>query len=122
MHASSSTIKLYADDAKLYQTLSTQDSTKQLQGDLDRLQTWSEDWLLQFHPDKSVVLRVGSKNTEKAAYSVKDKTGNTKQLAWVSQTKDLGVMVDSALSFQKEIGLRVKKANRRPCNEETPGG
>ena len=43
---------------------------KKLQRDLDRLQTWSDKWLLKFHPDKCKVLRVNKKIEEPLDFSL----------------------------------------------------
>ena len=55
----SSCIKLFADDTKLYRVASSTQDCEKVQEDIDALQDWSKQWLLQFHPQKCKVLRVG---------------------------------------------------------------
>ena len=52
-------IKLFADDAKLFQSVQTLDDCKQIQDDLNKLHLWARKWQLNFHPKKCTVLRVG---------------------------------------------------------------
>ena len=53
-----SDIFLFADDTKVHRKIKKISDRKKLQRYLDRLQTWSDTWLLKFHPDKCKVLRV----------------------------------------------------------------
>jgi hypothetical protein len=36
-----------------------------LQADLDNLQSWSDTWLLKFHPNKCKVMSVANKSVDK---------------------------------------------------------
>ena len=52
------TAKMFADDTKVYNTISSEDDCQRLQQDLDNLAQWSKDWLLSFNETKCVVLRL----------------------------------------------------------------
>ena len=104
-----SSIKLYADDAKLYRAITTLADADQLQVDLSSLQRWSQDWLLKFHPQKCTLLRLGLKSLPRATYFMYH-GDEPIVLSWVDCEKDLGVKVDGRLTFQDEICSRVKKA------------
>ena len=41
---------LFADDTKIFQVIANEEDKGELQKDLNRLDTWSNDWLLKFHP------------------------------------------------------------------------
>ena len=56
----SSTIRLYADDAKLYWVINSQQDEATLQSDLHTLHAWSTKWLLKFHPEKCKMIRLSS--------------------------------------------------------------
>ena len=47
-----SNIILFADDTKVYRTITTTEDCRQLQSDLNNLQTWAKKWQMKFHPDK----------------------------------------------------------------------
>lgn len=47
-----SDIYLFADDTNIFKIIEKPEDRSILQEDLDNLNTWSEDWLLRFHPDK----------------------------------------------------------------------
>ena len=53
-----SSIRLFADESKVYRTICDENDEKQLQCDLNKLQKCSENWQLRFHSDKCEVLRV----------------------------------------------------------------
>ena len=64
---------------KIFREIKTEDR-KHLQDDLDKLQQWSDTWLLKFHPRSE-------------------------------GEKDLGVMVDDKVNFDKHTQQQVNKAN-----------
>ena len=47
-----SQVYLFADDTKLFRRITRDEDNTLLQEDLNSLQQWSKQWLLQFHPDK----------------------------------------------------------------------
>ena len=47
-----STVKLFADDTKLYRVIKNEEDKLQLQEDLNNLQKWSEKWQLPFNVEK----------------------------------------------------------------------
>ena len=102
-----STTKLFADDTKLY---GVPTNTSSIQEDLDRLQDWSDTWLLKFHPDKCGVLRIG-KRTPETSYTMKNGS-DTITLKKLEVEKDLGVHIDRLLTFRTHIMLAVARANR----------
>jgi len=76
--------------------------------DIEKLEKWSEDWLLKFHPDKCHVLTLGKFANIKHAhpYRLADN-----QLEHVFEEKDLGILIDAELSFEQHIAKQVNKAN-----------
>ena len=53
-----SSMRLFADDSKVYRIIYEENNEEKLQCDLNTLQKWSENWQLHFYPDKCEVLRV----------------------------------------------------------------
>ena len=98
---------LFADDTKIYRTITTEEDKNTLQEDLERLTEWSNTWLLKFHPQKCKHLHIGTKNPDPDfEYEL---MGN--KLEKVQEEKDIGVAVDEKLKFEKHICDKVKKAN-----------
>ena len=99
---------LFADDAKIFTHITSKEDALKLQADIDLLEDWSKQWLLKFNPDKCHVLTLGkfenTRHTER--YRI---YGN--ELEHVFEEKDLGVTIDSELTFDDHICLKVKKAN-----------
>ena len=110
-----SSVKMFADDTKVY-TRSDQDkATDRLQEDLNKLESWSSKWLLKFHPQKCSVIKLGYKKSE-AEYHMTGKNSDGSNyiltLAESEVEKDLGVIVDSRLSFKQHVAQCTTKANR----------
>ena len=100
-----STVYLFADDTKIFKIIREDGDEEVLQGDLNILQSWSEKWLLKFHPQKCKFIKFGKGDTT-AEYNlgglVLDRAG---------EEKNIGVYMDSDLTFEKHINEKVKKAN-----------
>jgi ribonuclease P/MRP protein subunit RPP40 len=56
-----SSIRMFADDTKIWTKIETAEDSQTLQRDLDKLAEWSERWLLRFNPDKCKVMHIGHK-------------------------------------------------------------
>ena len=99
---------LFADDTKIFSHIASRDDALTLQSDIDLLENWSRKWLLTFHPDKCHVLTTGK--FENIRYTHRYKVYNN-ELEHVFDEKDLGVIMDSNLSFEEHIVSKVNKAN-----------
>ena len=53
-----STVELFADDTKLYSSIKNLNDCRVVQGDLNKLASWSREWLLNFNASKCVVVRI----------------------------------------------------------------
>ena len=102
-----SNMYLFADDTKFFHQVQSIEDAISIQDDIRQLEEWSRSWLLKFHPDKCVVLRI-SLNSDQPNYKYKLQN---KSLKHVNETKDLGVIVDSELKFSTHIAKTVNKAN-----------
>ena len=103
-------IKLFADDAKLYHKINSEEDCQKIQEDLNRLQSWAKKWQLRFHPQKCTVLSLGRNRYEYEYHMV---TANeVVPLDKPDYEKDLGVLIDRGLTFEEHINHIVKKANR----------
>ena len=60
----------------------SQDDIEAMQGDLRRLENWSEKWLLDFNADKCVTMHIDRRNTQ-VSYDL-----NSKQLKVSDVEKD----------------------------------
>ena len=103
----SSEIFLFADDTKVFSINKSVVDIEQLQRDLDALETWSNTWLLKFHPEKCKKLHVGKPGV------CPDHTYKLMgiDLHSCDVEKDIGVLIDGELSFDKHVSTKVNKAN-----------
>ena len=99
-------IKMFADDTKLYSTVSSPQDRYNLQDDLDALVRWSDTWQLPFNEEKCKVLHIGHGNQEHQ-YTMRGSTMNDTQVE-----KDLGIHIDAELKFRKQASAVVAKATQ----------
>ena len=97
---------LFADDAKIYREIKSEEDIKAMERDLIRLQEWSAKWLLTFNVDKCATLHIGHRNPN-VEYQMNGETIKSSDVE-----KDLGVYVSKDLKQSHHIGTVVKKANR----------
>ena len=81
------------------------------QRDLENLKTWSDRWLLKFHPSKCYYITIGQHNEEEFTYSMIE-DGKKFDMTKVSEMKDIGVIVDLELKFDKHINSKIETANK----------
>ena len=103
-----SSIKIFADDTKVYLPITSLNDKNHLQLSINRLVEWSNTWLLRFNSDKCKVLHLGKNNPEYEYTIAHD--GIEKQLNISVCERDLGIMVDTKLNFEEHIESTVKKA------------
>jgi len=95
--------KLYADDLKLYISLTSLDDCHNLQVVLSNLLIWSNDWQLKVNVSKCHLLHLHKKHTHGLLfYHIR--------LEPCYLINDIGVDIDSLLRFDKHIDHIVAKA------------
>lgn len=99
-------VKLFADDTKLYGPAKTIEDCQKIQNDIDRMVEWSKRWQLRFHPDKCKILKIGDGHVEY------DFQLGGAALSETQQEKDLGVIMDSTLTFKQHMADKIAKANQ----------
>lgn len=102
--------KLFADDAKIYRSISTIQHVDQIQLSIDEAVAWAGSWEMFFNIKKCKHLHIG-KRQESAKYKMKcgQESVNIEE---VTSEKDLGVTIDQGLNFSEHISCKVNKANR----------
>ena len=99
---------LFADDTKVFRAITNKIDALCLQADIDSLKRWSEVWGMEFNLDKCHVLTLGK--FENTKYTHRYRLGE-EELEHVFAEKDLGVSIDSGLTFEEHIFNKVKTAN-----------
>ena len=102
--------KLYADDVKLYSVVTSQSDSCNLQNNLNKLVEWASIWQLQISYSKCFILNISKSKDVSNAYSYK--LGST-LLSNTSVASDLGVTIDSNLTFCTHISNITRKAHQR---------
>ena len=93
--------KLFADDAKIYSAIQSEDDTVSLQNDINSLVEWSTLWQLSFNIEKCKRMHVGRKSTAHS-YQMNDHI-----LENVNEEKDLGI-IDNRLKFHTHTSAAIK--------------
>nr|VZI27793.1 unnamed protein product [Spirometra erinaceieuropaei] len=98
---------MFADDIKIWKTISCVEDAQKLQEDVNKLAAWSSKWLLAFNVSKCVVLRLesGRRRFPKHQYII-----NGVPLNEVDTHKDLGVWTCSNLLPSQHCKRVVQKA------------
>ena len=88
--------------------ITREDDQKELQKDLDILSDWRETWLLKYHPDKCKHMKItrNKKEENNPSYDL-----HNKKIKKVKEEKDIGVTIDSHLTFEKHISDKIAKAD-----------
>jgi len=92
-------IRMFADDTKILTKIVTEEDVAKLQEDLNSLCEWSKKSLLQFNPQKYVVMHIGHNMASR--YHLSQDSQNW-ELKSVSEEKDLGVLVTSKLKVSQQ--------------------
>ena len=101
-------MKLFADDAKVYRSITDVHHVNQVQISVDKAVTWTNIWEMLFNFKKCKHFHIGSRT---ATYTMNSGT-KTIEIEKVTCEKDLGVIIDQALNFSKHISTKVSKANQ----------
>ena len=98
---SNTTCKLLADDVRLYQ------SPTQLQNCLDKISEWSDKWQLQLVLEKCLIFSLVDC---KRSLNLYECHFSGHELTRIDTIRDLGILMDSSLRFDKHIDNITKKA------------
>ena len=105
----SCSLKLFADDVKIYMTTQSPSDVVHLQYNLDLLNNWSLKWQLYLNISKCKFLSLG--NSLNTAYTIIDPVnGERVQLSQCSEEKDLGIWYTSDLKPSTQCRKAVAKA------------
>ena len=102
-----SSASLFADDAKIYRAIKSQEDYEALERDMVRIENWSKTWLLSFNVNKCKTMHIGYNNVKQ------DYNLNGRTLAKTEAEKDLGVLVSSNLKPSNHVAVVAARANSR---------
>ncbi|MEM7557303.1 MAG: reverse transcriptase family protein, partial [Cyanobacteria bacterium P01_A01_bin.84] len=105
-----SSLKIYADDVKLYVRSDISANRHLLAADLNRIHRWALDWQLQLSVSKCQVLTIGVTN-ENFLYTVDDIA-----LANLYSLRDLGIILNSKLDYSQHCHHLYKVASAISMN------
>ena len=102
-------VKMYADDVKLYADIDCSDSRTKLQEALNSLSQWSKTWQLTMSVPKCHVITLSNtRNPSDHHYLL-----NNLPLSRVKTVRDLGILVDTKLSFSDHYSALTVRACQR---------
>ena len=102
-----SSLKMFADDTKIWARIRVEKDGECLQRDLDSLGRWSDEWLLRFNCEKCKVMHIGHK-LQTNYYMTQD--GKSRKLEEIREERDLGVVIADNLKPGVQCGRAAAKA------------
>jgi hypothetical protein len=98
---------MFADDCALYRHIKTEEDARALQQDLEGLQRWEKDWMMEFHPQKCQILHItNKKKLIRQPYNIHGHI-----LEEADTAKYLGLNFQKSLSWNHHIDTITRKAN-----------
>ena len=97
-------LSMYADDTKLFKTISVKDDCTLLQNDLNSIAKWADSWQMTLNPSKTKLLTIGNCKVQF------DYVLHGKDIEKVSHINDIGVTIQSNLKFTTHCTNTLKKA------------
>ena len=82
-------MRMFADDVKIWNVIKSDTDSGSLQDDLDSLTRWSSTWLLKLNASKCKVMHIG--HSFGTVYHMMDDSGNSTTIQQIAEEKDLGV-------------------------------
>ena len=86
-------ILLFADDTKPYKIIDTDEDQLVMQEDINKLQGWSQAWLMTFNKEKCKTMHFGHNN------GMQDYYMDGLKLSTIKEEKNLGVLITDDLNF-----------------------
>ena len=86
-----------------------EDDVAKFQDNLNRIYSWSSEWLLNLNNDKCKRMHIGSKNDGNEYFLPGN--NNRTRLCEVNEEKDLGLWLSSSLKCEKQSRAAVGKAS-----------
>ena len=103
-----SNIRLFADDTTLYITVDDPDTAcAQLNGDLDSIRMWADQWLVDFNPAKTKTMTISNKAVQHPPLYF-----NNTELKDVAEHKHLGLTLTDNLSWSAHVKGIVQSASK----------
>ena len=99
-------VLLFADDTKVYSSISHDNPTSSMQDDINTCIGWAEVGQLPFNISKCKLLHIGQ-NNPRYCYKM-----NGVDIIKVNEEKDLGVVINCNLKFHGQCAAVINKANR----------
>ena len=100
-------LRMFADDTKIWTRVRVEKDGECLQRDLDSLERWSDEWLLKFNCEKCKVMHIGHKlNTS----YLMTQDGKSRKLDEIREERDLGVVIADNLKPGVQCGKAAAKA------------
>jgi len=100
-------VKYYADDAKIYLKVSSIAEAQMFQQEVENILQWAKTWQLSVAFEKCAILHLNPSKSLQYEYTMGDI-----KLATKSQIRDLGVIIDDNLLFDRHIDIIATKAGQ----------
>ena len=97
---------LFVDDARIYKEIRNHEDVEMLRRDMQKIEIWSNKWLLTFNEEKCSTMHIGF-NNPKETYTLNNNVLNETKLE-----KDLGVFISCDLKPSQHVAKVAARANK----------
>ena len=101
-----SNVMLFADDTKIWRKIQDENDILILQQDLKIIEHWCKTWKLYLNTEKCKYMEITTGEFNDTIYKLSDK-----EMTKVKFEKDIGIIFDSKLEFDRHILEKANKAN-----------
>ena len=110
---SESNVVSFADNTRIYYLIDGDDSTNQLQTDLNKMYNWSVTNNMLFNSSKFQSICYCSHTSVDSKFNYKDHEDNP--IAWFDHVKDLDIYMSQNLTFVEQINTVYNKCSQLMC-------
>ena len=103
-------ISMYADDAKIFAPIKSQQNIEQFQEDIDHLVTWCQTWRLRLNPQKCLLVQYNPRSIMRQ-YQPEYKI-NGASLIKKAQARDLGIIISEDIKFHNQVNSVCSRATK----------
>lgn len=100
-------LKMFADDTKIWARIRSKQDSCVLQADLDNLMRWSDEWMMKFNCEKCKVMHIGH-DLDTEYYMTA--SGITTKLDVITEERDLGIIIANNLKPSLQCSKAAAKA------------
>ena len=103
-------VSMYADDAKIFAPIKSQQNIEMFQEDINQVFQWCQTWRLELNPQKCLLVQYNPRSTARN-YQPKYKINGT-DVMQKAEARDLGILISEDMKFHCQVNSVCGRATR----------